>query len=672
MRRVGILSRPARKARALLGAALALAVVGSLAPAAAFADEQVPEDPAVVSEQSAAATEEEVPEDPATVSEQSAAATEEEAAEDPAVVTEQDAVSTEEGAGEDAPIVTEQSAVSADEVAAIPTPDGGDYVGSNTADELDPGAFTSQLTSLSATAATAFNAGNIISDSKMFTSGTMTASQIQYFFDKKVPRCDSGYTCLKDFKMTTVSKSPNSYCSGSYSGARNESAAQIISKVSKACGVSEKVLIVMLQKEQGLVTHVWPSQFRYDIAMGYACPDDAACNSQYFGFQNQMYMAAYQLQRYTKDKYFNWYPVGKTSPVRYHPNIACGAGLVKIENKATAALYYYTPYQPNRAALRAGYGVGDSCSAYGNRNFVNYYTEWFGSTHGNEKPAAPSQPSKPAPSAGEQAITAKWKALGGASGVYGRATGSVKCNLAGGGCYQSFQGGGIYWKKSTGAQAVSQNILDGWWKLDKEKGALGFPNGSRRCVLVDGGCYQSFEGGMVYVTPHNGSVPVTSAMVTGWSEQNREKGALGYPTRTMVCGLASGGCYQQFDHGATYWTSSTGAHATTSRTLGGWRAVDKEKGKLGYPTKAMKCGLPSDGCYQQFQGGKVYWSKNSGSHPIYGSIMNQYQALGNEHSRLGYPTSGENCRYSGGACRQSFQHGYIQWTPGRGTIYRYN
>jgi uncharacterized protein with LGFP repeats len=517
-----------------------------------------------------------------------------------------------------------------------------------------------------------FNAGNIISDSKMFTSGTMTATQIQYFFDQKVPRCDSGYTCLKDYKMTTVSKSPNSYCSGSYAGAKNESAAQIIAKVSKACGVSEKVLIVMLQKEQGLVTHVWPSQFRYDIAMGYACPDDAACNAQYFGFQNQMYMAAYQLQRYTKDSYFNWYPVGKTSPVRYHPNIACGAGMVKIENKATAALYYYTPYQPNQAALNAGYGAGNACSAYGNRNFALYYTEWFGSLQGNESPTSPTQPSKPAPSAGEKAITAKWNALGGASGVYGKATSSAKCNLAGGGCYQAFQGGGIYWKKSTGAQAVSQNVLDGWWKLDKEKGALGFPNGSRRCNLVDGGCYQSFEGGMVYVTPKNGSVPVTSAMITGWSEQDREKGALGYPTRTMVCGLASGGCYQQFEHGATYWTSSLGAHATTSRTLGGWRAVDKEKGKLGYPTKAMKCGLPNGGCYQQFQGGKVYWSKSGGSQPIYGSIMNQYQSLGNEHSRLGYPTSGENCSYSGGACRQTFQRGYIQWTPGRGTIYRYN
>src|SRR5690606_41030659 len=82
------------------------------------------------------------------------------------------------------------------------------------------------------------------------------------------------------------------------------------------------------QKEQGLVTHTWPSQFRYDIAMGYACPDDAACNAKYFGFQNQMYMAAYQLQRYTKDSYFSWYPVGKrseehTSELQSRENLVC-------------------------------------------------------------------------------------------------------------------------------------------------------------------------------------------------------------------------------------------------------------------------------------------------------------------------------------------------------------
>src|SRR5690606_24086380 len=45
--------------------------------------------------------------------------------------------------------------------------------------------------------------------------------------------------------------------------------------------------------------------------------------------------------------------------------------------QATANLYIYTPYRPNVAALAAGYGSGDSCSTYGNRNFYNFYVDWF-------------------------------------------------------------------------------------------------------------------------------------------------------------------------------------------------------------------------------------------------------------------------------------------------------
>ena len=62
-------------------------------------------------------------------------------------------------------------------------------------------------------------------------------------------------------------------------------------------------------------------------------------------------------------------------------------------NQATANVYYYTPYQPNSTALAAGYGTGDSCSAYGNRNFYNYFTDWFGSTRATNLTLAKSESS---------------------------------------------------------------------------------------------------------------------------------------------------------------------------------------------------------------------------------------------------------------------------------------
>lgn len=234
-------------------------------------------------------------------------------------------------------------------------------------------------TSIRPTTLAGFNAGNIISDAVFTNNSTMTAAQIQDFFNAKVPTCQSGYTCLKDYRVTSQDRPADAYCSG-YSGAANETAATIIYRVAQSCHFNPQVLIVMLQKEQGLVTHTWPSGWRYDSALGQGCPDTAACDPTYVGFFQQIYGAARQMQIYMEGRWFTWYAPGNTWNILYNPNQACGSSPVFISNKATAALYYYTPYQPNAAALAAGYGEGDSCSAYGNRNFYNYFTDWFGST----------------------------------------------------------------------------------------------------------------------------------------------------------------------------------------------------------------------------------------------------------------------------------------------------
>jgi hypothetical protein len=230
-----------------------------------------------------------------------------------------------------------------------------------------------------------FQPGNIISDATFSNSGSMSESQIQSFLQSKVPTCQSGYVCLKDWYDTSRTTSADAMC-GAYSGGVRERASTIIYKVAQACGINPQVLLVMLQKEQGLVQHTWPSDWRYTIAMGQGCPDTAACDTRYYGFFNQVYGGAWQLKRYGNpagtSQYFTWYAPGKTWNVRYHPNESCGSAPVYIQNQATANLYYYTPYQPNAAAIRAGYGEGDGCSAYGNRNFYQYFTDWFGSTQG--------------------------------------------------------------------------------------------------------------------------------------------------------------------------------------------------------------------------------------------------------------------------------------------------
>ncbi len=235
-----------------------------------------------------------------------------------------------------------------------------------------------------------FQPGNIISDAVFFNKDAMSEAQIQAFLNSKVAACSSGYKCLKDHSQATTTRAADAMCNG-YAGAGSESAARIIYKVAQSCGMNPQVILVMLQKEQGLVLDSSPSSWAWTASMGYACPDTAACDTRYYGFFNQVYMGVWQLKRYGNppgtSEYFTWFPVGKAAPIRFSPNAACGSANVTVQNKATAALYYYTPYQPNGAALAAGYGASsDPCSAYGNRNFYNYFNDWFGSSTGPVNP----------------------------------------------------------------------------------------------------------------------------------------------------------------------------------------------------------------------------------------------------------------------------------------------
>jgi len=226
----------------------------------------------------------------------------------------------------------------------------------------------------------AFDPGNLISDAEFFKSGSMSVDQIQAFLNDKVPTCREGYVCMKDYTEATFSRDQTVLCQA-YEGGANETAAQILFKVSSACGVSVEALLVLIQKEMSLVTHTWPSKWRFDKATGYACPDTAPCDTQFFGFYNQVYNAAKQFKRYANppgtSRFFTWFPVGQTSPVRLHPNASCGTTPINIKNQATAGLYYYTPYTPNSPAMVNITSTGDGCSAYGNRNFWRIYNFWF-------------------------------------------------------------------------------------------------------------------------------------------------------------------------------------------------------------------------------------------------------------------------------------------------------
>ena len=223
-----------------------------------------------------------------------------------------------------------------------------------------------------------FSAGNIISDYVMGNYNSMNESQIQAFLKSKNSCNDTGTYKAQQYPNYSYHIVNGHFVCMADENFNGESAAHIIYRAAQDYHINPQVLIVLLQKEQGLVTDTWPNSVQYRSATGYGCPDTAACDSQYYGLKNQIRNAA-ELYRWILDHGSKYYPVGWNN-VRFSPNAACGSSRVNIENNATAALYQYTPYQPNAAAINAGYGTGDACSAYGNRNFYNYFTDWFGDT----------------------------------------------------------------------------------------------------------------------------------------------------------------------------------------------------------------------------------------------------------------------------------------------------
>ena len=244
---------------------------------------------------------------------------------------------------------------------------------------------------------TGFNAGNIMSDSVMSNKTTMTEAQIQTFLKSK-NSCNKSTPSDIEYAQNYMKNNNNAVTWNIKDGrfvcmadekfgsnglpttdANGETAAHIIWQAAQDYSINPQVLIVLLEKEQSLITDQWPNSNQYKKATGYGCPDTAPCDTQYFGLRSQIRWAA-SLFRTVLDGGWTNYPVG-VNYVLYNPDHSCGGSNVNIQNRATSALYRYTPYQPNAGALAAGWGTAP-CGAYGNRNFYNYFTDWFGSTQG--------------------------------------------------------------------------------------------------------------------------------------------------------------------------------------------------------------------------------------------------------------------------------------------------
>lgn len=505
-----------------------------------------------------------------------------------------------------------------------------------------------------------FQAGYIISDYQMTNYASMSEADIQNWLTSKNPCNNRDYGYYQRLSAGSAYRwhfeNGHFICLSEERFGNNddeigfqygETAAHIIWQAAQDYKINPKVLLVLLQKETGLITDPIPNNGDYRKATGYGCPDTAACSSKYYGFKNQVRNAAY-LFRIVMDGNSSFYPIGDNY-VQYNPNKGCGGSVVYIKNLATSALYRYTPYQPNPGALAAGYGTA-SCGAYGNRNFYSYFEDWFGGvTSGDEKTIRMND-----------AIRERYLQ---SNGYLGDQISSTNCKLDMEGlCEQKYTNGVILYTENGGAKEIYGGIYRRYNEMGSYKGILGLPITGINCDN-NLNCYQIYEGStLLGDTKHQ----------TWFSDASIAKkyidiaSTLGVPVTNAKCFRRDNKnvCEQEFEKGSVTYNEGSGTWESYGEIYRRYSTLGSYSGILGLPLTGINCDNNLN-CYQIYEGSTLLGDTNRKTWFSDASIAKKYIDVS---SILGVPTSNAEClEYKGkNACKQEFEKGSVTYSAGNG------
>lgn len=514
-----------------------------------------------------------------------------------------------------------------------------------------------------------FKAGNIIDDEVFYNKDAMTVEQIQAHLNRYNPTCDmwgtgpvgSGrsingkavpantpraeyakqmlaagktryheppYVCIQHFY-----ENPTTHRTLFESKGKIEdgmiSAAQIIYNAAQQYNINPQVLLVMLKKESYAWGDNWPLKDEYNTVMGYACPDNAACDTKYYGFYNQVMTAAWQLNKYKSDWInktfkFNYRP-GAVNNIYYSPTASCGKKQVYIENIATASLYIYTPYTPNDAALKAYPGTAN-CGSYGNRNFFMYFIEWFGTTRAPEKPVTPAQPTQEQPVTQEQPQQPADQAQQPAANQQTQTQTTEQTQQPATQTEQ--QPATTTQQQPTQQQPVTQpkptvpteptingyksrtKIIEAWKKLGGETGKLGKAITKVDSYAPTNIVWQQFQKGLLVGNDKIGYFESSGGIRKRWRALGTETGKLGFPTGNIECWKPTNLCWQPYQKGLIVGNDKYGYWESSGKLRKYWRSHGGEAGKMGYPTSNIKTSGKT--IYQKYSRGTLYYNTANG------------------------------------------------------------
>ncbi len=265
------------------------------------------------------------------------------------------------------------------------------------------------------------------------------------------------------------------------------------------------------------------------------------------------------------------------------------------------------------------------------------------------------------------AIGRKYTALGGPGSVLGEPITGER-ELAGGGRYNAYAVGSIYWHQTTGAWSVRGAIRDAWQRLGWEAGALGYPV-TDELVAPDGaGRYNTFARGSIYWHPSTGAHGIWGEIRARWGALGWEAGPLGYPTTDELTAPDGVGRFNGFARGSIYWHPSTGAHGVWGEIRATWAKLGSEAGQLGYPLTDETATSDGAGRYNDFVGGSVFWHPSTGAHAIWGEIKAKWRQLGAQAGVLGYPVTSETATPDRVGRYNVFTGGSVYWHPTTGAF----
>lgn len=149
------------------------------------------------------------------------------------------------------------------------------------------------------------------------------------------------------------------------------------------------------------------------------------------------------------------------------------------------------------------------------------------------------------------AVRGKYGATGYEAGFLGYPT-TDEVPLSNGGVYQLYQNGAIYWSPMTGAHPSGGAIRTEYAARGYENGVLGYP-ATDEGAARGGGAYQHYQGGSIYWSPAAGTHTIAGGIRAVWAGSGWENGSLGYPVSNELCDGSA--CIQRFQGGTITWVN---------------------------------------------------------------------------------------------------------------------